>query len=63
MIKKKAASRIRLRVKVAFQYIIVVISKQNSSKTASKISKTDFYFVTSFYHLCDICMGHEEHVL
>ena len=39
----------------------MVISKQNSSKTASKISKTDFYFVTSFYHLCDICMRHEGH--
>ena len=46
---------------MAFLYIIVVISKQNSSKTASKISKTDFCFVTCFYHLCDICMGHEEH--
>ena len=45
MIKKKAASRIRL------------------PKTASKISKIDFYFVTGFYHLCDICMGHDEHVL
>ena len=32
-----------------------LISKQNSSKTASKISKTNFYFVTSFYSLCDIC--------
>ena len=25
------------------------------------MSKTDFYFVTSFYSLCDICMGHDEH--
>ena len=58
---KKRLHRGYAYVKVAFLYIIVVISKQNSSKTASKISKTDFYFVTGFYSLCDICMGHEEH--
>lgn len=33
---------------------------QNTIKTASEISKSDFYFVTDFYRLYDICMGLEE---
>ena len=32
------------------------MSKQNPTKTAKQISKTDFYFVTCFYSLCDICI-------
>ena len=31
--------------------------QQNNRKTALRISKTDFYFVTCFYSLCDICMA------
>ena len=31
--------------------------QQNNRKTALKISKTDFYFVTCFYSLYDICMA------
>ena len=30
---------------------------QNHAKTARKISKTDFYFVTCFYSLRDICIA------
>ena len=30
--------------------------QQNHTKTARQISKTDFYFVTAFYSLYDICM-------
>ena len=33
------------------------MSKQNPTKTAKQISKTDFYFVTCFYRLDDICMA------
>ncbi len=32
------------------------MSKQNPTKTAKQISKTDFYFVTCFYSLDNICM-------
>ena len=32
-------------------------AKQNPTKTARKISKTDFYFVTHFYSLYDICIA------
>ena len=31
--------------------------QQNNRKTALRISKTDFYFVTAFYSLYDICMA------
>ena len=31
--------------------------QQNSRKTARKISKTDFYFVTCFYSVDDICIS------
>ena len=31
-------------------------SKQNPTKTAKQISKTDFYFVTGFYSLDNICI-------
>ena len=31
----------------------------NHTKKAREISKTDFYFVTGFYYLYDICMRHE----
>ena len=30
---------------------------QNRTKTARQISKTDFYFVTGFYSLRDICIA------
>lgn len=30
---------------------------QNTIKTASEISKSDFYFVTDFYPLYDICIA------
>ena len=55
-----------------FLYIMGSKTMQNRTKTARQISKTDFYFVTSFYHLYDICIvdiktfltrRHEEHVL
>ena len=39
-----------------FLYIMGSTSKQNPTKTAKQISKTDFYFVTCFYSKCDICM-------
>ena len=31
--------------------------QQNHTKTARQISKTDFYFVTAFYSLYDICIA------
>ena len=40
-----------------FLYIMGSTSKQNPTKTAKQISKTDFYFVTCFYRLDDICMA------
>ena len=36
-------------------------TQQNSRKTARKISKTDFYFVTGFYSLDDICIAFLRH--
>ena len=39
-----------------FLYIMGSTSQQNPTKTAKQISKTDFYFVTCFYRLDDICM-------
>ena len=36
-------------------------TQQNSRKTARKISKTDFYFVTVFYSLDDICIAFLRH--
>ena len=50
MIKKKAASRIRLQAWVQF-------GRQKTVNTANRNSKTDFYFVTGFYSLYDICMA------
>ena len=46
MIKKKAASRIRL-----------LFAQQNTVKTAIRNSRINFYFVTAFYSLYDICMA------
>ena len=43
-----------------FSYIMGATALQNTIKTASEISKSDFYFVTDFYRLYDICMGLEE---
>ena len=43
-----------------FLYIMGATTLQNTIKTASEISKSDFYFVTDYYRPCDICMGHEE---
>ena len=40
-----------------FLYIMGATSQQNPTETAKQISKTDFYFVTRFYSLCDICMA------
>lgn len=33
------------------------LARQNTVKTANKISRIDFYFVTYFYSLYDICMA------
>ncbi len=41
-------------------YIMGVKTLQNTIKTASEISKSNFYFVIDFYRLYDICMGLEE---
>ena len=46
-----------------FLYIMGSTSKQNPTKTARQISKSDFYFVTCFYSLYDICMRHEYKIL
>ena len=46
-----------------FLYIMGSTSKQNPTKTARQISKSDFYFVTCFYSLRDICMRHEDKIL
>jgi len=35
----------------------VLFAQQNTMKTAKRNSKTDFYFVTCFYSLYDICMA------
>lgn len=40
-----------------FLYIIGAKTLQNTIKTASEISKSDFCFVTDFYHLYDICIA------
>ena len=45
MIKKKAASRIRLQ--------------QNTVKTVNRNSIINFYFVTAVYSLYDICMARQ----
>ena len=42
-----------------YLYIMRSITMPSPTKTTLQISKTDFYFVTSFYHLYDICMRHE----
>ena len=36
---------------------MVPTTKRNPTKTARQISKTDFYFVITFYHLYDICIA------
>lgn len=38
-------------------YIMGAKTLQNTIKTASEISKSDFYFVTDFYRLYDICIA------
>ena len=43
-----------------FLYIMGAKTLQNTIKTASEISKSDFYFVTDFYRLYDICIGFED---
>ena len=40
-----------------FLYIMGSKTMQNRTKTARQISKTDFYFVITFYHLYDICIA------
>ena len=42
-----------------YLYIMRSTTMPNPTKTTLQISKTDFYFVTGFYHLYDICMRHE----
>ena len=34
----------------------VLFAQQNTEKTAFRFSRINFYFVTSFYSLYDICM-------
>ena len=34
----------------------VLFAQQNTEKTANLNSIINFYFVTAFYSLCDICM-------
>lgn len=43
-----------------FLYIMGAKTLLNTIKTASEISKSGFNFVTDFYRLYDICMGHED---
>ncbi len=43
-----------------FLYIMWATTLQNTIKTASEISKSDFYFVTAFYSLYDICMADKK---
>ena len=39
----------------------MLFAQQNTVKTANWNSRINFYFVTSFYHLYDICIyGHEN---
>lgn len=38
-------------------YIMGAKTLKNTIKTASEISKRDFYFVTDFYRLYDICIA------
>ena len=33
-----------------------LFAQQNTIKTAFRFSRINFYFVTCFYSLCDICM-------
>ena len=33
-----------------------LFAQQNTEKTANRNSRINFYFVTVFYHLYDICM-------
>ena len=35
----------------------VLFAQQNTEKTANRNSRINFYFVTSFYRLYDICMA------
>ena len=43
-----------------FLYIMGATALQNTIKTASEISKINFYFVTAFYSLYDICMADKK---
>ena len=38
----------------------VLFAQQNTVKTANQNSRINFYFVTSFYHLYDICIVRHE---
>ena len=37
-------------------------AQQNSVKTANQNSKINFYFVTAFYSLYDICMADDNRI-
>ena len=39
-----------------------LFAQQNTEKTAKRNSKINFYFVTDFYRLYDICMAGQEDV-
>ena len=39
-----------------YRYARVLFAQQNTIKTAFRFSIIDFYFVTAFYSLYDICM-------
>ena len=38
----------------------MLFAQQNTVKTARQISKINFYFVTAFYSLYDICMADKK---
>ena len=41
----------------------VLFAQQNTIKTAFRFSIIDFYFVTGFYSLYDICMARNQKIL
>jgi hypothetical protein len=43
-----------------FLYIMGATSQQNTIKTANRNSIINFYFVTAFYSLYDICMADKK---
>ena len=43
-----------------FLYIMGATTQQNTIKTAIQNSKINFYFVTAFYSLYDICMADKK---